>query len=658
MKLNSHAFAFLILQAICVSAQTPLPKNGGINDDRPTYDNPEDAVYKAIEPKLKTRWTDDVAANPENAWQEYPRPLLRRDTWLNLNGVWEFQFANGADDVNDVPVNKTLNQRVLVPFCIESGLSGIAQQSTFNWYRREFDLPSTFTENVILHFAAVDYQATVFVNGQQVGNHTGGYDKFAFDITSHVAKNTTNEVILFIYDPTDSLDGNIPIGKQRKVPSHIFYTPCTGIWQTVSLEAVPRAEYITEISLRASADGTVNTTITTSANSSSPVSIAVLDPCDNSKTIFTANGTANVPFSFTVSPAPKTWTPDAPNLYNMTVTVGDDTAQTYTGFRTVERKEIDGVQRFVLNGKPMFQFGPLDQGYWPDGLHSAPSYEAMVSDLHYLKSLGMNFLRKHIKVEPDLFYYAADTMGLIIMQDMPALDLRAPTPDQQTEFERQLDIMVRSHMSFPSILTFMIYNEGWGQLDTAPEIEITPHLASILSGHQLINSVSGWNDWAQQKFNLSVGDYHDNHHYSSPQCGAPFYSIASTPNDPRRIGFQGEFGGVGVNTTIEHLWNDRDSIAGVNQTYEIDDNIEIWNYRALRVIEELREQTEMFNCNGGVYTQTTDVEGEVNGFLTYDREENHVDTEKWKTEIQALYDTFNKKVSGYQTKMSRQDLMM
>ncbi|KAJ7699752.1 glycoside hydrolase family 2 protein [Mycena olivaceomarginata] len=652
MKLNS-SIAFIFSQTLLVAcAQTPLPKNGGINDVRPTYDNPKDAVYKAIEPKLKTRWTDGVAADPDGAWAEYPRPQLKRDTWLNLNGVWEFQFANNSGDVNNVPVNTTLNQRVLVPFCIESGLSGIAQQSTFSWYRRGFEIPESFTDNVVLHFAAV------FVNGVKVGTHTGGYDKFAFDITAHITKNATNELILFVFDPTDDPAGNIPIGKQRRVPSHIFYTPCTGIWQTVSLEAVPSAEYITDITLRAAADGSVNTTVTTSTNSSSPVSIAILDPADNSKTLFTANGTANSEFSFAMSPTPQVWSPATPNLYNITVTVGDDLVQTYTGFRTVERKEVDGVQRFVLNGEPLFQFGPLDQGYWPDGLHSPPSYDGMVYDLQYLKSLGMNFLRKHIKVEPDLFYHAADTLGLIIMQDMPALDLRAPTPDQQAEWERQLNVMVRGHTGFPSILTFMLYNEGWGQLSNGPEIELTPRIAEILAGHQLINSVSGWNDWGQQLFNISVGDYHDNHHYSSPQCGAPFYSIASTPNDPNRIGFQGEFGGVGVNTTIDHLWNDPVAIANINQTYEIDANTDIWNYRALRVIEELREQTEMFNCNGGVYTQTTDVEGEVNGFVTYDREVDHVDTEKWKAAIQALYDTFNKKVAGSQDKLSRKDLMM
>ncbi|KAJ7207304.1 glycoside hydrolase family 2 protein [Mycena rebaudengoi] len=653
MKLT--AFSLLAaVQAICVCAQTQ-PKNGGLNDIRPTYDNPEDAVYKLVEPKLKTPWTDDVAANPDKAWAEYPRPRLQRKTWLNLNGVWEFQFAGGPNDVNDLPTNKTLNQRILVPFCVESGLSGIALQSVYSWYRREFSVPSTFEQNVVLHFAAVDYKTSVFVNGQKVGEHTGGYDKFAFDITSFVNKNGTNELILFNYDPTEGDDELIPIGKQRRNPSHIFYTPCSGIWQTVSIESVPSTEYITDISFRASANGGVNTTITTSTNSSSEVTIHVLDPSDNSKTIFTTTGAANSPFSFTVYPAPKTWSPDVPNLYNLTITVGDDTVQSYTGFRTVERKEVDGVQRFVLNGEPLFQFGPLDQGFWPDGLHSPPSYEAMVFDLKYIKNLGMNFLRKHIKVEPDLFYQAADQLGLSIMQDMPATDLRAPTPAQQVEWERQLNIMLRSHTSFPSVLTFMLFNEGWGQLQSGPEIELTPRVAAILSGHQLINSVSGWDDWGYRNHNLSVGDFHDNHHYSSPQCGAPFYSLPSTPNDPNRIAFQGEFGGVGVNTTIDHLWNDDVAIGHINQTYEIDANLEIWNYRALRVIEELREQTEMFDCNGGVYTQTTDVEGEVNGFLTYDRVVDHVDAKRWKAAIQGLYDTFNKKISAT---LTPRDLMM
>ncbi|KIY66172.1 glycoside hydrolase family 2 protein [Cylindrobasidium torrendii FP15055 ss-10] len=632
-----NALAFGLL-----SVHAQLPKNGGLTDERPTYGSPEEAVYAPVEPKLKTQWTDGVAADPDNVWPEYPRPGLQRDNWLNLNGVWEFQSANSSDDISNVPVGTTLEQRILVPFCIESGLSGVAVQSPFSWYRTSFNIPESFEENVILHFAAVDYETTVFVNGEQVGSHTGGFDKFWFDVTEYVNKDSENELILFVYDPTDDFDEVIPLGKQRVVPSHIFYTPCSGVWQTVSIEAVPASEYITSIQLLAAADGSVTATIGTSSNSSSSsADISFYDPANPSSIIFSTSGSTNEAFTFTVDPAPSVWSPDTPVVYNVSVTVGDDVARSYTAFRTVERAEVNGVPRYLLNGQPIFQFGPLDQGWWPDGLHTPPSYEAMIFDIQYVKDLGMNFIRKHIKVEPDTYYWAAANIGVLVMQDMPALsDARKPNAEQQTEWERQLEVLFKSLMGFPAITSFVIYNEGWGQLSSGPEVYLAPRVAEWLQGHQLVNAVSGWNDYGQIN-GTSVGDFHDNHHYSSPQCGTPFSSLASLPYLGDRIGFQGEFGGVGVNTTIDHLWNDVEAIRDIPQTYEIDATVDVWNYRALRVIEELREQTEMFGaCNGAVYTQTTDVEGEVNGFLTYDRAEDHVDHEKWEAAIAALYETF------------------
>ncbi|KAF9264078.1 glycoside hydrolase family 2 protein [Marasmius fiardii PR-910] len=641
--------AITALISLSVSAFAQLPKNGGLTDNRPTYPSPEEAQYALVEPKLRTKWTGSVAANPESVWAEYPRPLLRRETWANLNGVWEFEKAGSRGDVNNIPTGRTLEQRILVPFCIESGLSGIAEQSKWSWYRRSFDVPNTFTENTVLHFAAVDYHATVFVNGQQVGTHQGGYDKFFFDVTQYLTSDKkNNELLVFVYDPTDGEGENIPIGKQRIIPSHIFYTPCSGIWQTVSIESAPSSEHITDIQLRAAADGSINTTITTTTESStSPVTLSFLDPTDNSKVLSTHNSTLGGPITFKADiPDLKLWSTESPNLYNISVTVGTDTVITYTGFRTVERKEVNGIQRFVVNGKPVFNFGPLDQGYWPDGLHSPPSYEAMIFDLKYLKGLGMNFLRKHIKIEPDLFYYTADTIGLFLMQDMPALNIAGVNDTQQAEFERQLDIMIKQHLSFPSITSFVIYNEGWGQRNPGPEIYLAPRIHDLVAGHQLVNAVSGWNDNHQKDENIAVGDFHDNHHYSSPQCGTPFSSLASTPYDPRRIGFQGEFGGVGANTTIEHLWKDFEAIRDIPQTYELNLDVGTWNYRALRVIEELREQTRFFgHCNGGVYTQTTDVEGEVNGFLTYDRAIDRVDRPKWTKAIQDLYAAFEESLT-------------
>ncbi|KAH7101796.1 glycoside hydrolase family 2 protein [Auriculariales sp. MPI-PUGE-AT-0066] len=621
--------------------------NGGLTDERPVYGNAEDAVYKLVEPKLRTQWTEQSTENP---WPEYPRPLLRRDTWKSLNGVWELQEAKANDA--DVPFGKTLDKRVLVPYCIESGISGVALQLQNVWYRTQFEVPKDFDEGVVLHFAAVDYRATVYLNGKKVGNHVGGYDKFHFDVSNNVKKNGTNELIVFVNDPTDSkselLSSTISVHLPVNLLGHIFYTPCSGIWQTVSLESVPKGEYVTDIQLRAGANGAVNATISTSNKlSSSTVTVKFLTQ-GGSDVISTATGPANQPFQFKVDFEPQLWTPATPNLYNLTVSVAEDTATSYTGFRTVERKEVDGVQRFLLNGKPIYAAGPLDQGFWPDGLHSPPSREAMTFDLHYLKDLGFNFLRKHIKYEPELFYEACDKLGLIVMQDMPALPLVRPTPEEQQEWERQLDILTKSHLSFPSILAFVIYNEGWGQgtaEERSPEIRLTSHLQDFIAGHQLINAVSGWNDYPLLERNLSVGDFADNHHYSSPQCGTPFSSRASAPYDRKRIGFQGEFGGIGVNTTIDHLWKDAVAIADIPSTYEIDETLEAYNYRALRVMEELREQTEMYDCNGGVYTQTTDVEGEVNGFLTYDRAVDHVDQEKWKAMIASLFSTFEAKVA-------------
>jgi len=261
-----------------------------------------------------------------------------------------------------------------------------------------------------------------------------------------------------------------------------------------------------------------------------------------------------------------------------------------------------------------------------------------------LKNLGFNMLRKHIKVENDLFYQACDQLGLLVIQDMPALrPLQSktfdngtsvtylPNEDQQAEFDRQLVVLVNQHKNYPSIAAWVIYNEGWGQvIDGYPEFGLT-ELVRQLDPTRLVDSTTGW-------FDHGAGDFSDNHHYANPQCGSPFYSIQSSPFDPSRIGFQGEFGGIGQNVSIEHLWNVQEAINTINQTYEIDETIAAWNYRAHLLLTELKEQTSLFSCSGGVWTQTTDVEGEVNGLLTYDRRVLRPDEKQWKEDIQALYD--------------------
>ncbi|OQE47331.1 hypothetical protein PENCOP_c001G07563 [Penicillium coprophilum] len=597
------------------------------------------AGYSLKEPPLTTPWTDKVGTKP---WPEYPRPLLQRSEWKNLNGVWKYQSAPSLDAVQQPPFGQELAQDVLIPSCLESGLSGIQTDSAlYSWFSTSFEVSSSWKdEQVLLNFGAVDYEATVFVNGKEAGFHRGGYFRFAVDVTQYLKFDQQNELLVFVHDPTDDGDYVIPIGKQTLRPSHIFYTPCSGIWQTVWLEASP-ANYITQLDLDANMDGQVNITVHSSATDEQAQAEVIVHK--DGKTVAKHQGPTNKPFQFTVS-SPKLWSPNSPELYDVTVKLGKDKVESYTGFRTISRGKIDGVERPLLNGEFIFMFGTLDQGYWPDGLYTPPSKEAMVYDLKMLKKLGFNMVRKHIKVETDLFYQACDELGLLVIQDMPSLrpsqSKRGPDgnsytilPDekQQVEFARQLDLLINQLKSFPSIATWVIYNEAWGQItDYYPEFELTDRVRQ-LDPTRLVDSTTGWDDHG-------AGDFSDNHHYANPQCGTPFYSLRSSPYDPTRIGFQGEFGGIGTNVSIEHLWNNQAAIDTIDQTYEIDETIEAWNYRSHLLLNELEDQVRMYACSGGVWTQTTDVEGEVNGLITYDRRLARVDVKQWQADIKALYD--------------------
>ncbi|GIJ98269.1 hypothetical protein Aspvir_000385 [Aspergillus viridinutans] len=598
------------------------------------------AKYAPKVPPLDTDWTSKVGTNP---WPEYPRPQLERSEWQSLNGIWQYQNASGLEAVQAPPFGQALANEVLIPSCLESALSGIQGNHTlYSWLSTTFTVPKPWKhQNVLLNFGAVDYEATVFVNGKQAGFNRGGYFSFTLDITQFVSFDGANELLVFVHDPTDSGDYVIPIGKQRLIPAHIFYTPCSGIWQSVWIESAP-ANYITELDISAGMDGQVNVTAVSASGGSTPVDITIFDGASD-KQVASHKGTSDQPFSFKVE-SPKLWSPDSPTLYNISVKMGADEVKSYTGFRTISKGTVNGILRPLINGEFTFVFGTLDQGYWPDGIYTPPNREAMVYDLHFLKSLGFNMLRKHIKVEPALFYRACDEIGLLVVQDMPSLrplqSRKLPNctdqtilPDavQQQEFSRQLELLVKQHKSYPSIFTWVIYNEGWGQLtDYYPEIELTERVRQ-LDPTRLVDATTGWTDHGQ-------GDFSDNHHYSYPQCGTPFYSIQSSPRDPSRIAIQGEFGGVGTNVSIEHLWNNIDAINGINMTYEIADNFDIWNYRSHLLLSELKDQITRFSCSGGIWTQTTDVEGEVNGLLTYDRRLKRVDEKMWKDDIQALYD--------------------
>ncbi|KAJ5629189.1 hypothetical protein N7528_002846 [Penicillium herquei] len=611
----------------------------GSDDRQAPVKHPRAAGYAPKEPPLTTPWTDKVGTDP---WPEYPRPQLQRAQWQNLNGIWQYQNASSLSAVQNPPFGQDLAQEVLIPSCLESGLSGIqGSYMLYSWFSTLFKVPSDWDgQSILLNFGAVDYEATVFVNGKKAGFHRGGYFRFSLDVTRFLKAGEENELLVFVHDPTDDGDYVIPIGKQTLRPSHIFYTPCSGIWQSVWIEPVP-TNHVSQLDIDGNMDGQLNMTVHTSAANTTSSALVVVKDGDN--VVATHRGPTNQPFQFKVD-SPRLWSPDSPKLYNITVTLGKDKVQSYTGFRTIAKGTVDGVVRPLLNGEFIFMFGTLDQGFWPDGIYTPPTKEAMVYDLEMLKRLGFNMVRKHIKVENDLFYRACDELGLLVIQDMPAMrplqskplpncgsETLLPDEAQQAEFTRQLEVLINQHKSFPSIATWIIYNEGWGQITSYyPEFELTD-LVRQLDPTRLIDSTTGWYDHG-------AGDFSDNHHYSDPQCGTPFYSTASSPYDDTRIGFQGEFGGIGNNVSIEHLWNDQAAINTINQTYELDLSLEAWNYRSHVLLSELQNQVRLYSCSGGVWTQTTDVEGEVNGLMTYDRRLSRVDEDQWKSDIQGLYD--------------------
>lgn len=624
-------------------------------------DNNNNTDYKLGPTPLKTRWTDTVGTNP---WPEYPRPLLQRPNWKNLNGVWRYQNTTNGSDVSP-PFGQRLERPVLVPFCLESALSGVTEKGRiWSWYQTSFEVPSSWPSgnNVILNFGAVDYEATIFVNGRKAGFHRGGYFEFSVDVTPHLNSNGTNELLVYVYDPTDLDRIQIPIGKQTLTRGGmIWYTPCSGIWQTVWLESTPK-EYISKLDLAADMNGKVTVKVHSSTNSSTPYEITIHE-LNSSNAKAKATGNSGSQMTFTVD-SPDLWTPDTPTLYNITIKMGSDTIESYTGFRTISKGEVNGVQRPLLNGKFVFPFGTLDQGYWPDGIYSPPSVEAMVYDLKVLKNVGYNMVRKHIKVEPALFYRACDEMGMLVIQDMPSLrpDLPAPQgcgsirlePGAQPEFNRQLALMVEQLKSHPSIMAWTIYNEEWGQSTSPPwpEFELTDLLRKI-DPTRLINAVSGWTDH-------SAGDFDDNHHYSTPQCGTPFWSYQgsgyNSAYDPSRIGLQGEFGGIGTQlpeNNFQHAWyKDLER----QTAYELTNGTEYWNYRCHDLLVQLREQIDLFACSGGVWTQTTDVEGEVNGMMTYDREIIRMNETMWKADIKALYEAAEKRGRNATESMVIRDL--
>ena len=563
---------------------------------------------------LITRWGEGVTA--ENAWREYPRPQMVRENWTNLNGLWD--YAVTGKEQTEAP--SAMDGQILVPFAIESRLSGVQrllQPEEALWYKRTVVLSPVPGKRTLLHFEAVDYDCELRVNGIIQGTHRGG-TPFSFDITGAL-KDGENELLLRVEDPTDNWQIR---GKQVLDPHGIWYTRVSGIWQTVWLEEVPE-RYISSLLLTTdAAKGTIHLSAgLVGAPQNAALSVSVRSGADT-----IASGTG--PASGITIPVhnPVLWTPDTPHLYDLEIALLSDGGEavdrvsSYAGIRTVGKiRDANGHLRFTLNGEILFHWGPLDQGWWPDGLLTPPSDEAMRSDVEFLKKAGFNMIRKHIKMEPRRYYYACDQLGMMVWQDQPSAGhgpkwtfLKENPEDaewpeaQHLQYMTELEGMVIALINHPSIVVWVPFNEAWGQHRT---MEVGAWMAARDTS-RLVNIASGGNFWP-------VGDIVDFHKYPDP--GFPF-----DENRYREfIKVVGEFGGHGY-PVDQHLWNPDQKNWGYGNLPKNKGEYEERYARTLDGLNELRKA----GIAAGVYTQTTDVEIEINGLLTYDRAVEKMPAEK------------------------------
>ncbi|MGW4063653.1 LamG-like jellyroll fold domain-containing protein [Amycolatopsis sp. NPDC004747] len=553
--------------------------------------------WQRLTPPLSTPWTNDVS--PANALPDYPRPQLTRAKWQNLNGVWEFASAKPGEAA---PVGRTLGERILVPYPVESALSGIMRHETNMWYRRTFQLPRDWRgQRILLHFQAVDYDATVIVNGKTVGRHTGGYDAWSVDVTDALTTARDQELVVGVADPNDQ--GGQPLGKQRGPGDGIFYTPSSGIWQTVWMEPVASSR-IDRLDITPDLGS-----VTVTAVVGGPVKQRVEAVAyDHGRPVGRVSGDANKPLQLKVD-RPHLWSPDDPFLYDLRVKLvpSGDEVGSYFGLRTIGLgKTADGKQRMLLNGKFVMQVGPLDQGFWPDGIYTAPTDAALKFDLEQEKALGFNMVRKHIKVEPDRWYYYADKLGLMVWQDMPAMkDDVEPSAASRVTFESELKRMIDQHRSFPSIVSWVPFNEGWGDY----EVGRIADLVKSWDPTRLVNAESGVN-CCRSEPDSGRGDVYDDHSYTGP--GTP---MQTGP----RAAVDGEYGGLGLKVA-GHEFDAAGSFA-----YEMEPDSATLTRRYGELQQRLLLVAQRCGVSAGVYTQTTDVEKEVNGFFTYDRQVKKMD---------------------------------
>ncbi len=563
------------------------------------------AEWKAAGGPLMTRWAKDVS--PGSVWPEYPRPQMVRERpqWLNLNGLWNYAIRP-----KDEERPEQWDGKILVPFPVESALSGVRKPVGPDrrlWYGRAFPAPEvTPGRRLLLHFGAVDWECTLWINGKRIGQHRGGYDPFTFEITDAV-KTGENELILAVWDPTDT--GYQPRGKQVLKPGGIMYTAVTGIWQTVWLEPVPES-HIRSLKTVPDIDRGI-VMVTAEATENAAVEITV---SGDGRTVASGRGDAGKALELKVGGA-KLWSPETPHLYDLKVTLlsGEksvDTVKSYFGMRKIEVREGDqGVNRLLLNNKVLFQYGPLDQGWWPDGLYLPASDEAMKYDVLMTKKFGMNMARKHVKYEPARWYHWCDKLGLLVWQDMPSGDA-GRSAESKANFRRELKAMIDALHNFPSIVMWVPFNEGWGQHDTAEVVQWIQNYDPT----RPVNEASGWTD-------RGSGDVSDMHSYPGPGMRAV---------EKKRAVVLGEFGGLGMPVS-GHTWQKERNWGYVSFT-----SSEALTDAYVGLLSRLRPLIGK-GLSAAVYTQTTDVEIEVNGLMTYDRELVKMDLDRIAEAARKLY---------------------
>lgn len=580
---------------------------------------------------IKTQWAKEVT--PDKVLVEYPRPQLVRQEWKNLNGLWDYAITDRSKKSVDY------DGQILVPFAIESQLSGVQKPISENdilWYHRNFKIPSKWRKDrVLLHFGAVDWEAVVFVNGKKVGMHQGGYDPFSFDITDALNDSGYQELEVRVWDPTS--DGNQARGKQVINPSGIWYTPVSGIWQTVWLEPVPERSIKAIRILPDIDDHKVIVSVQGDRFLGKDYTV-VVNVIEAGKKVSSLEGILEKGIELQIDNA-KLWSPDSPFLYDLDIELLKngkkvDKVQSYFGMRKIAMgKDSKGHPRMLLNNEVLFQYGPLDQGWWPDGLYTAPTDEALKYDIEMTKKMGFNTIRKHVKVEPARWYYHCDKLGMLVWQDMPngdkSADWRGPSGYDGREMKRtaqsahqyytEWKAIMDANYNKPSIVMWVPFNEAWGQFKTEEVVNWTMNH----DPSRLVNGPSGGNFFP-------VGHIVDEHRYPGP--GMPESELHAPNIFKDRILILGEFGGLGL-PIKEHLWS-------------IDKN---WGYRNLSGKEELLSTyTKLIEgipalikkgLSAAIYTQTTDVELEINGLMTYDRKIIKMDTEKVNKINQVLYKT-------------------